>query len=260
MIESRSNPKVKTVLQLRKSSARRESGQFLIDGVKELRHAMSSGIRIAQLFASPHSKDASMEVAVRESGGEVFEVSPSIMERISYGQRQDEIVAVARTPDLGLGSLDLHRRSLILVLDRTEKPGNLGACMRTASACGVDAVVLTNPICEAMNPNAIRASRGHLFRVPLAICTPKELHEKTSELGLGLLAARVDGEHDLWSEDFTQGCVIVFGNEAKGLEAEWNELMDHSFQIPMANASDSLNLSNSAAVTLYEAVRQRRSK
>ena len=170
------------------------------------------------------------------------------------------LVAVAKTPALEIERLQFaSKKPLILVLDGIEKPGNLGACLRSAAATGADAVILTNPICDVFNPNAIRASRGCLFSVPLAVATSEEVIRLCSRLQIPVYTARVDGEIDFWRADFRGGAAIVLGNEAAGLQTSWSSSLCKSFVIPMCDDTDSLNVSISAAVTLYEAVRQRRS-
>jgi TrmH family RNA methyltransferase len=166
--------------------------------------------------------------------------------------------AVAKTPELEIERLKFSAQPLILVLDGIEKPGNLGACLRTAAATGVDAVILTHPICDVFNPNAIRASRGCLFSVPLAIASSAQVMQLCAGLKIPLFTARVEGAVEFWRADFRRGAAIVLGNEAEGLQDRWDYALCKSIVIPMQDATDSLNVSICAAVTLYEALRQRR--
>ena len=179
------------------------------------------------------------------------------MGKLSYGQRGAESVAVAKIPHRTLSGFKWQSSQLVLVLDQTEKPGNLGACLRTASACGVTAVVLTDPVCEPYNPNAIRASRGTIFSLNLRVATRDEFQACARAQRIPLFAARVDASQELWQQDFVGGGAILFGSEALGLGSEWELPEVRPFSIPMQGVTDSLNLSISAAVTLYEAVRQR---
>ncbi len=252
-IESLHNPRIKHALKLRSARARRKSGEFLIDGATEIRRALAAGIEITTIYCVSTEQ---LHGPLPAPGGLQL-VSERVLVKLSYGEQSAAPVAVAKTPPLPLAALPLHSSSLVLVLDGIEKPGNLGACFRTAAACGVDAVVLTNPICELFNPNAIRASRGTVFSVASALSNPLEFRQLALELGLPVFAARVDGENRLWDCPFERGAAIVFGSEACGLQDDW--LGDHlsTFRIPMAAEVDSLNVSISAAVTLYEAVRQR---
>ncbi len=253
-IQSVHNPLVKRLKQLRDSSHRRKSGRFLIDGVTEINRALENGWGIECIY---HLSESSLATELMRRYGELNyqPVSPAVMDKIAYGERTDEVVAEAVVPSLGLNRLRLPNDPLVLVLDALEKPGNLGACIRTAAATGVDAVILTDPICDPFNPNAIRASRGSLFAIPMAICSVDALWEWCDQRGIGIVTGRPDGALSLWEVDFGRGVAIVMGNEAQGLGPKWHRCA--SFQIPMKKAVDSLNVSISSAVTLYEAMRQR---
>ncbi len=255
IIESQHNAKIKRVIGLRDSSSRRRSGRFLIDGVREISLASKHGIELETIFVDENHQ-AELMAACGESVRNLLQpVTSKVLERISYGQRQSYPVAVGATPELTLAKLTMPPAPLILVLDRTEKPGNLGACLRSASACGVDAVILTQPVCELFNPNTIRASRGTVFTLAIAITACAAVRSICDQQNIQMYAARVDAQHSLWSQSFTSGSAFVFGSEAHGLGSEWEGIPD--FTIPMRGVTDSLNLSISAAITLYEAVRQR---
>ncbi|MCA9133971.1 MAG: hypothetical protein KDA45_12480 [Planctomycetales bacterium] len=251
------NPKIKRVVRLREATARRKSHRFLIDGAAEIRLAHRCGIELETVFFDATDSADFSPAAWPELGPRWQPVAGKVLSRMSYGQREHCPLAVAVTPRMELGRLSLQPGSVLLVLDRTEKPGNLGACLRTAAACGVDAVVLTDPVCELFNPNAIRASRGAIFSLPIAVSNRRELQDLCQRVGIPLLAARVDGSGDLWQQDFRSGAALVFGSEAHGLGAEWQEAVEVAFKIPMRGVTDSLNLSISTAVTLYEVYRQR---
>ncbi len=255
IIKSLQNPTVKAVVKLRESRERRKLGQFLIDGNAEIERAIANGIDVLKVFVEA---DATHSVEFQSISDRLQLVSPDVLDRLSYGGKGAEPVAIARTPNLSLAEIELGPHSLVLVLDRIEKPGNLGACLRTSVACGADAVILTNPVCEVYNPNTIRSSRGAVFTIPIAVSTTQQLIDEARQIGLGVWGARVDGDKELWSCDFRQGSAIVFGNEALGLGDDWRHAEVKSFQIPMSARMDSLNVSISTAVTLYEAVRQRR--
>ncbi|MEC8557577.1 MAG: TrmH family RNA methyltransferase [Planctomycetota bacterium] len=258
MITSHQNPLVKSTLRLRSSSHRKKQGKFLIDGIREIQLAMGSGYSVETIFCSV-SQEQKLSEFTEESLAtfqpRLITVSREIMMKLSYGERNDTPLAVAQTPSLPLRDLKFSRESLVLVLDRTEKPGNLGACLRTSTACSVDAVILTQPLCDVFNPNVIRASRGTIFQLPIAISTAEEVRNYFRVFGLATHAARVDGSRNLWQLDFRQGAAVIFGNEADGLGADWADT--DAFTISMSDRADSLNLSISAAVTLYEACRQR---
>jgi RNA methyltransferase, TrmH family len=255
VISSLHNPRVKGVLRLRNSRERRRAGLFLIDGLREIEVAVEHSVDVLDVY---YEEGFSLPLALRRRGAQWVPVSPQVMERMSYGEQSGGPVAVARTPVHTLKDLNPVDGGLFLVLDRIEKPGNLGACLRTAAAAGISGVLLNAPICELYNPNTIRASRGAVFQLPLAVTETDELRRFAEQHRIRMWTARVDGERALWECDFTSGTAIIFGNEADGLGADWSGQLLSSFRIPMqSSAVDSLNVSISAAVTLYEAVRQR---
>ena len=263
-IESIHNVRVKQTLRLRDAGERRQVGRFLIDGEREIALACRHGFDVETIFvladaAGPAEKRSALPKSY-PAGFEqcVQPVSAAVLAKLSYGQRGAVPVAVAVLPKRSLSQFVWRAGELLLVLDHTEKPGNLGACLRTASACGVSAVILTDPVCEPYNPNAIRASRGTIFSVNLLTATRDEFQGCCRAQGIPLFAARVDAQGELWQQDFASGGAVVFGSEALGLGDEWERSEHHTFRIPMQGATDSLNLSISAAVTLYEAVRQQR--
>lgn len=253
-IESLHNPKIKRVAALRDSASRRRTGRFLIDGVREIMLAASHGIELETIFADDSSLAELSAVGVGLPNV-IQPVTSKVLARISYGQRQSYPVAVAVTPELSLSRLNLPSAPLVLVLDHTEKPGNLGACLRSASACGIDAIILAQPVCELFNPNTIRASRGTVFTLSIAMGTYEQVRDFCDQRDIQMFAARVDASQGLWSQSFLGGSALVFGSEAHGLGDEWQGTL--GFSIPMQGQADSLNLSISAAITMYEAVRQR---
>jgi len=254
VISSLQNPTIKSVVRLRDARGRRKAGEFLIDGNAEIGRAIAAGYELSMVFVEAGER---VPAELQRLAVPLQPVTQAVLEKISYGERGAAPVAVARTPLLPLSGLKLSRSSLVLVLDRIEKPGNLGACLRTSAACGVDAVILTDPVCEVFNPNTLRSSRGAVFTLPLAIASVAELFELAQSLSLKVWAARVDGSVELWDCDFSSGCAVVFGSESEGLGDAWRREQVQSFQIPMSARMDSLNVSISTAVTLYEAVRQR---
>jgi RNA methyltransferase, TrmH family len=258
-IQSPQNQQIKLVVKLRDASARRETGYFIIDGAQEISRAIAEGFQIDCLYFPGEDTPQLASFIDRLESEQLQPVSPAVMRKLAYGDRETGLVAVAKTPSLLIAELQFSsQRPLVLVLDRIEKPGNLGACLRTAAATGADAVILTNPICDVFNPNAIRASRGCLFSVPIAVASSAEVFKLCSQLKIPVYTARVDGVQDFWQADFSGGAAIVLGNEATGLQGDWASERCNSIVIPMRDDTDSLNVSISTAVTLYEAVRQRR--
>lgn len=240
--------------RLRDSTERRKRGMFLIDGEREIERALQYGFEIETIFVA-EGEEAGL---VLEGGPSAISLQPvkrQLLGRIAYGQREEGMVAVARTPDLRLAALRSPPGNL-LILDRTEKPGNLGACLRTCAAGGIAAVILTNPVCEVFNPNTIRASRGSVFALPIGVCSPVEAQAYCRKHGISMRTARVDGSRSLWACPMTAPVALVFGSEAYGLGEDWLVTDIESFHIPMQAGADSLNLSISVAISLYELVRQ----
>jgi RNA methyltransferase, TrmH family len=258
-IQSVHNATIKTVLKLRDAGVRRQKKQFLIDGVQEVSLAVANEFHIECVYY-PESGSEAEENSLLAAGLPVSTLQPvsaAVMRKLAYGDRESSFVAVARYPSLELSHLKFTNPALILVLDGIEKPGNLGAAMRTAAAAGVHAVVLTNPVCDVFNPNAIRASRGTMFSLPIAVTTPAEFINLCQTIGVGINTARVDGSTSLWKSEFQGATAIVLGSEAHGLDQSWPSPPCRAFHIPMQDSTDSLNVSISAALALYEAVRQR---
>ncbi len=243
---------------MRDASNRRESGHSIVDGSMEIGRAVDAGIAIDCIYFAEAEREVEEELISAVGLERLQPVSAAVMRKLAYGERDSGLVAVAKTPTLGIERLKLPSKPLLLVLDGIEKPGNLGACLRTAAATGVDAVLLSNPICDVFNPNAIRSSRGTIFSMPLAVATIDEVVGLCAELQVELFTARVDASTEFWQADFCGGAALVLGNEANGLNNLWSGPQFTPLTIPMRDATDSLNVSISAAVMLYEAVRQRR--
>ncbi|MFN3190736.1 MAG: TrmH family RNA methyltransferase [Aureliella sp.] len=260
MISSRQNPLFREAVRLRNSSGnRRESGLFLIDGPREIKLAMEAGFELTHILSGPIGELSaeSKDLLTVSPQTRAVEFAPQLMEKLSYGQKSTDMVAIAICPELKLERLPAADLPLQLVLERPEKPGNVGACIRSASAAGATAVILVEPICEPFNPNLIRASRGTVFTVPLAVCSLDQFRAFYEENDTNLFNAVVDGDTSLWECDFTQTATLAFGNEAQGLTTDFQSLGSTRFRIPMVGAADSLNLSISSALSLYEARRQR---
>jgi RNA methyltransferase, TrmH family len=233
-------------------------------------HAHSGGVSFSEFFIAETS-DESHRHWVNDWQGRCPEarfnlVSKQAMAKLQYGDRAESLIAVGKQPDVALETLDERlsrdaqhsQHRLFLVLDQMEKPGNLGAAMRTADAAGVGAVLLSDPISETWNPNAVRASLGALFRVPIAIGSASQIMRWLNERSIKIYAARVDGKQSLYELTFPSSSAILVGNETDGLGTNWDRPEVSSFQIPMFGAVDSLNVSVSASIVLFEAVRQQR--
>lgn len=261
-ITSVHNPRVKAAAQLHEHSHRQQRGQTLIHGPRELALALAAGVEVVELFFDPQLLAAApsgraLVEDVRARGGTLIEVTPSVLEKLAYGQRREGLVAVARIPQRQLGDLVLPADALVVVVEGIEKPGNLGAILRTADATGVHAVIAVDGRTDLFNPNVIRASLGAVFAVPTCQTTTAAARAYLAEQRFRVLTAQVAGAAAYWSADYRGRVAIVVGSEALGLSAQWQAEDYLAIRLPMRGHVDSLNVSVTAAVLLYEALRQR---
>lgn len=273
-ISSTQNPRLKAVAQLRDASARREAGHSLIEGHREISRALQAGVPVVSLWYCPAvfgAREAEADAVVAQAGQagvELIELSPQAMAKVSARQNPDGLIAVARIVERPLADIPLGLAPLVVVVEGVEKPGNLGALLRTAEAAGADAVIATDPATDFHNPNVIRAAQGASFLVPTAVATPEEIAAWLAANGLAVAATAPDADALLWDFDFRRPAAILLGSEAWGLSAFWLESGGACagdtaqpavtpVRLPMAGASDSLNVAATAAIALFEAVRQR---
>ena len=193
----------------------------------------------------------------RAAGAAVVPVAGPVLDRLAYGDRAEGVVATVRIPDLALATLRLPADPLVVVLEGVEKPGNLGAVLRSADGAGADAVIAADPRTDLFNPNAVRASLGTIFALPVVAGPSAEVRDDLLGRGLRLVAARVDGDADYTATDLTGPVAIVLGSEVEGLGDAWRHPSVVPVRLPMLGVADSLNVSIAAAVLLYEARRQR---
>lgn len=258
VISSTQNPKVKLLLQLQqKSSERRKAGLFVVEGRRELMHCLEAGFEIDTVFWCPSVEVGTEPMPQLPEGVRVFEVSKAVYEKMAYRDSTEGIVAEVRTRLLALADLQLPESPLVVVLERVEKPGNLGAVLRSADAAGVDAVIVCDPLTDLYNPNLIRSSVGGIFSVPCVACTSEECIAFLKQRGIQILTAQLQDSHLYYDTDMRRPTAIVMGTEATGLTPQWRQAADAHIRIPMLGKIDSLNVSVSAAILMYEAVRQR---
>jgi len=261
-ITSAHNPHIKQLLALQqKSGERRSRGLFVVEGERELHHCLDAGFQVEQLFVC--------EELLRETMGyissmgsaatqyEVFTVPRHLYERIAYRGSTEGVIAVMRSHERSLSDLTLSDAPLIVVLERVEKPGNLGAVLRSADAAGADAVIVCDPLTDLYNPNLIRSSVGAIFTVPCVACTSDECIAFLKQHHIQILTAQLQDSHPYFDTDMHRATAIVMGTESTGLTQVWREAADAHILIPMLGHLDSLNVSVSAAILLFEAVRQR---
>ena len=259
-ITSHRNPRVKAAAALRDRHARDLAGLTLVDGVRELARAVAGGATVAEVFVDRDGiTDAGREVvaAATANGATVTPVGGAVLDHLAYGDRSEGVVATIRIPDLSLDALRLPHDPLVIVVEGVEKPGNLGAVLRTADAAGADAVIAADPRTDLFNPNAVRASLGTVFAVPVAAGSSEDVRARLARDGVALVAARVDALSAYTEVDLRGPVAIVLGSEADGLSAAWDGDEVTGVRLPMLGVADSLNVSIAAAVLLYEARRQR---
>lgn len=256
-ITSAQNPKIKLLLSLQKKSAeRREKGLFVVEGMRELEHCMEAGYRLHAVFYCP-ALVKSLPSGVTAQSCPCYEVTSDLYAKIACRGTTEGIVAEVETRKQALSDLPLRENPLIVVLESVEKPGNLGAVLRSADAAHADAVIVCDPLTDLYNPNLIRSSIGALFTVPCVACSSEECIQYLKEKGIRILTAQLQDSHLYYDTDMRQGTAIVMGTESTGLTSIWREAADAHIRIPMLGRLDSLNVSVSAAILLFEAVRQR---
>jgi RNA methyltransferase, TrmH family len=261
-ITSLTNPRVKAAVRLRDRQAREAAGLTLIDGARELRRALSAGASVQTAFVAPsqirgeEARAALHDVEDRIT--DIIEVSDPVFAKLAFGDRSDGIVAIVRTGSTDLDQLRLMPgEPLVVVVEGVEKPGNLGAILRTADAAGASGLIAADPLTDLFNPNAVRASLGTIFSVPIAAAPTADTLDWLAAREIVPIAARIDASTPYTDVDLRRPVGIVLGGEAAGLSAGWDDPRVTPVRIPMLGTVDSLNVSVAAAIMLYEAVRQR---
>ncbi|TMC03989.1 MAG: RNA methyltransferase [Chloroflexi bacterium] len=261
VITSTQNPRVKGLLALRRRPDRDREGLLLVEGHDELAVALASGARPVELYHCPaltRQPDAPELLArTAAAGAHLVEVSQPVFERVAYRQAPDGWLAVLPAVPTGLDHLRVPPGGAVLVCESVEKPGNLGAMLRTADAAGLDAVIACPAATDWGNPNVVRASKGALFTVPVAEAGHDELVAWLRERDLAVVIARPDAATPFTAADLTGGVALVVGAEHQGLSAAWSRAADAEVRIPMFGSVNSLNVAASAALLVYELLRQR---
>ena len=255
-ISSPQNPKIKQLLQLQqKSSERRKTGLFVVEGRRELQHCIEAGHRVNSVFVCPELTGSALPCLPEPA--ETYEVTPQVYEKMAYRGSTEGLVATVEARQLTLADLQLGEQPLIVVLESVEKPGNLGAVLRSADAAQADAVVVCDPLTDLYNPNLIRSSIGAVFTVPCVACTSEACISFLQQRGISILTAQLQDSRLYYDTPMTGPTAIVMGTESTGLTQQWRQAATAHIRIPMLGRLDSLNVSVSAAILLFEAVRQR---
>jgi TrmH family RNA methyltransferase len=256
-ISSLTNPLIKHLLQLqKKSKLRRAENEFVIEGVQELNYALEAGYEIPQVLICIGIYDN--ELSLSSEIPEIIEITKEIFEKIAYRSSTGGVVAIAKSKKLALDDLKFKTKfPLILVAEAPEKPGNIGALLRTCDAASLDAVIIANPKTDLYNPNIIRSSVGTVFTNTIATGNTSEIIAFLKKHNIGIYAAALQGATNYLEEDLSKPTAIVVGTEHEGLSEQWRNEADKIIKIPMQGKIDSLNVSVSAAILIFEAKRQR---
>lgn len=261
MLTSTDNPRIRQLIQLtEKSRKRREEGLTVVEGVRELGIALQSGYKVQCLYFCPDIMAPQAAAALRHQDGTPLplETIPySLYEKVAYRGSTEGVLAVVHAHPLTLAQVTPSANPLVIVLESVEKPGNLGAILRTADAVSADAVLVCDPLTDIFNPNTLRASLGCLFSVPTVPCTSPDAYEWLTAHHIQTVAANCQATYAYHQCNFTGPTAVVMGTEDKGLGPFWREKATLNTKIPMRGKIDSLNVSVATAVLCFEIVRQR---
>lgn len=262
-ISSSQNPRIKRLVQLHRSRGRNKQQRIAVFGAREITRAIESGVQPDELFICEPLVEAAVVSRLRSfvSAFETvaYSVPEDLFEKVCFGDRSDGIVMTSARPDL---EFDLFRQRIgtnpiIAVAESVEKPGNLGAILRSVDGAGIDGLILADPVTDWFHPNTIRASLGTCFSVPGATSKSADALNWLIENGYQVVVASLQNSKPFFDFDLTSKTAIVFGNEANGVSEAWNAEGCSCAKLPMKGIADSLNVSAAAAVMFYEARRQR---
>lgn len=258
IITSIQNPLLKSLVQLQeKSKARKQSGTFLIEGKREIELAIKGNYQIETILFLRELVTENEITKFAKSASEVIEINKEVYQKIAYRDTTEGILAVAKTKSLELSDLKLPENPLILVMESIEKPGNIGAMLRTCDAAKIDAVIIANPKTDLYNPNTVRSSVGCLFTNQIAAGTTEEIIQFLKDNNIAIFGATLQNSTSYNTQDYTNPTALVVGTEATGLTQAWRDKATQNIIIPMQGEIDSMNVSVAAAILLFEAKRQR---
>lgn len=253
------NNRIKNIVKLNKAKERKAQNLFILEGARELTLAIGAGYEADSVFICPElfAKTDYPYVLDNLTDKVKYEVSQQIFEKVAYREGSDGLIALMKPKQHHLSNLQVKDNPFIIILEAVEKPGNLGAILRTADAALVDAVIVCDPLTDVYNPNAIRSSVGCIFTVPIAACSSQEALSWLKQKGITSYAAELQASDWYQNINYTAPSAIIMGTEADGLTDFWLTNADKRIKIPMRGQIDSLNVSVSTAVITFEAMRQR---
>ncbi len=258
-ITSPANPRIKELARLSRPAMRRQTGLFLLETGRQLHRALQAGVELMELYVCDELlNDRSIVQRAADAGIRPIPISRRVCEKLAYRQNPQGLIAVMRRAHRNLDQLKLSAPPLLVVCSGLEKPGNLGAIARSADAAGADALLIDDAQADLYNPNLIRASTGAVFSRPVICETADRLIDWLGANHIAIIAATPQAEHDYCAIDLTGPIAFVVGREDQGLDDTWQRAATQHVRIPMTGRVDSLNVSVTAAVLLFEAARQRR--
>lgn len=260
LITSKNNPRIKNIVKLTKASERQHQNLIVVEGYREIDRAIRSGFHLTELFVCNElfHNHIWLHQLVNENIV-IEEVSPDVFAKIAYREQSDGLLGLFEPKRLSLSDISLKENPLLIVLESVEKPGNLGAVLRTADAAAVDAVIICDPKTDIYNPNTIRSSLGCVFAVATVSCSSQEAISWLRKNDISIIATSLEASIPYTQSNLKGPAAIVMGTEATGLSKQWTTIAHQNIIIPMRGISDSLNISVSAAIVLFEALRQRES-
>ena len=254
-ITSVQNPFIKSLIQLQeKAKARKQSGSFLIEGMREIELAIKGNYEIETILFLPELVSNNQITKFTDNP---IEISKEVYQKLAYRDTTEGILAVAKTKSLQLADLKLPENPLILVMEAIEKPGNIGAVLRTCDAAKIDAVIIANPKTDLYNPNIVRSSVGCLFTNQIATGSTEEVIDYLMQKNINFYSATLQNSTSYHTQNYTLPTALVVGTEATGLSELWRKKATKNIIIPMQGEIDSMNVSVAAAILIFEAKRQR---
>lgn len=260
-IVSVQNSRIKAIVKLRERKYREETNTMIVEGAREVLAACRAGVTIREAYFSKNwwaqDVDVQAKDMIQKKAEQYWILADKLFEKICFGQRQSDVLAICDQPTKTLGDLAMKDCSLLVVVEQVEKPGNLGAMLRSCDGAGADGLIVCDPATDIYNPNVVRSSLGTVFSVPVITATNDEALDFLKSHGVQICATIVQSEMSYALADLTQSTALVLGSEKGGLSDFWQQHADVKVKIPMKGMADSLNVSATAAIMLYEALRQR---
>jgi TrmH family RNA methyltransferase len=259
-ITRRQNSRVKDATKLRDRRQRERQGRFLIDGAREILRAIAAGLEIVEAFVCEpllgNAEARNAAAKLRETAAVYSTVTEEVFDKLCFGERTGGVLAVGRTPEGSLTRLQVPPKPLVAVIEGVEKPGNLGAILRSADGAGMDAVLIADSRTDLFNPNTVRASLGAVFNANVCAATTEAVLDWLRQRRIPIFAARPEAKLLYTEANYRDGAAFVLGSEAGGLSEKWAGSHITGVRLPMRGIADSLNVSATAAVLFYEVQRQ----